>query len=1423
MKKFLFFLVAILSVHFEVISQTIITIGPSGADYTTLKEAFDAINSGTVNGSIFLAITGNTTETATASLNASGSGSASYISVLIRPSQQGVTISGNLNAPLIRLNGASYVTIDGRVNGAGTADLIVTNASTGNTASTVQIIGNATTDTIKYCRIRGATSASFGGVVHIGAGTTIGVTGFVFDRCEITRDDAGYPRFLIYSIGNGLLLNSGVVTNCLLSEYRATSSFSYAIYLGSYNTNWVISGNSIFQSTIVPGASFTLGGISIATGNGYVIDGNFIGGSAPGATGNPWTTSVPGAIRFVGMNLASGVVTPTEVTNNYIGNFLWNASSSASAIPGLWAGIYLSGGSFNVGTHGGNQIGSDTGNDNIVVTTTSSSNVPTSFGIVTTTSGSGTLDISNNRIGSITVTNIYNMVSSGHRFTGMLLQYGGFSVRDNLIGSEITPQSIRASNSQSVGSPTLSQDVVGIIANYSGSNSVIISDNTIKNLHNAWQVAGTVGAVRGISISAGTGAQLISGNLISRLTTAVPNTGTGAACGVIGILSTSGNPNQTISQNELSELTNNYTGGSSVSIAGIVITGAASAGRVSSNLLKTLRTGATANSGGNLLGINIMNGKFSVDNNIVDLDNDGLSNPATIIGILDQTPPPQGNNYYFNSVRIGGGQQSGNNANSFAFRRDASGTIILKNNIFLNERSGNQGFGKHYAIGFNDNSGAISCDFNDYFVTGQGGVPGLNGAADRFELPMVDGGDAESLMVDPEFAPATNLQPGTEFLNNQGVTIPEILNDFDGTSRRDPPDPGAHEFSMLAGVETYAPPLTIGVESATISGQADPHNEMTSGIFEYGLTTEYGLSEPWNTTPVGGTTPVTVSTELTGLIPNATYHYRISSTTPAGTSVGEDELFTTLSAASTAFTGNVSPLWEHYGNWDRGVPGPGTDVTVPEGKFTSINSSAVCQNLTIEKLGAMTVSDGGELSVAGNFTIRSEIDGAGSAIFSAGSVSISGETRIERLISGASSSWHLISSPVEGQQVTGAFTPAGSWPDGSGYDCYLWHEPSRTWMNRKAETWSSVNDGNLFIPGRGYLVAYQEANPLKTFIGTPNAGLFRIPLTNSGSGIYSRTNLAGNPYPSAIDWKSASGFDKSDLDEDENGGSSIYIYNHDAGNYGVYSDAMLGDGGTNGVSRYIPQSQGFFVIARQGLLGPGLLVNDDCRIHHSQIWMKKSGGSQWLFRVTRNGSRGKDEVLVEFGHDGSLKGLPKWNSFEEDMPSLAFLLYGKNYSALFASEVGFLPNLELLFQPGTSGEYLFEAFLNGDPLELLLEDRLTGQMTDLVQHPFYTFQAASGQDPNRFVLRSRVDDVARTTEKPAFLLIREESCIKLIPVDGHHFTGKVAVYNLLGQQQFYKEVVSVREVLIPSFEIHGIALIRIASGNDQSVLKALFN
>ena len=61
------------------------TSGTSPVTYTTLKLAFDAVNAGTHTGVITIGISANTTETASAVLYASGTGSSSYSRILITP------------------------------------------------------------------------------------------------------------------------------------------------------------------------------------------------------------------------------------------------------------------------------------------------------------------------------------------------------------------------------------------------------------------------------------------------------------------------------------------------------------------------------------------------------------------------------------------------------------------------------------------------------------------------------------------------------------------------------------------------------------------------------------------------------------------------------------------------------------------------------------------------------------------------------------------------------------------------------------------------------------------------------------------------------------------------------------------------------------------------------------------------------------------------------------------------------------------------------------------------------------------------------------------------------------------------------------------------------------------------------------------
>ena len=81
---FTLIMVGILSAFSQInVTATSGTLGPTS--YTTLKAAFDAVNLGTHQGVITIQITASTTETATALLNYSGLGSASYTSITIYP------------------------------------------------------------------------------------------------------------------------------------------------------------------------------------------------------------------------------------------------------------------------------------------------------------------------------------------------------------------------------------------------------------------------------------------------------------------------------------------------------------------------------------------------------------------------------------------------------------------------------------------------------------------------------------------------------------------------------------------------------------------------------------------------------------------------------------------------------------------------------------------------------------------------------------------------------------------------------------------------------------------------------------------------------------------------------------------------------------------------------------------------------------------------------------------------------------------------------------------------------------------------------------------------------------------------------------------------------------------------------------------
>jgi hypothetical protein len=107
---------------------------------------------------------------------------------------------------------------------------------------------------------------------------------------------------------------------------------------------------------------------------------------------------------------------------------------------------------------------------------------------------------------------------------------------------------------------------------------------------------------------------------------------------------------------------------------------------------------------------------------------------------------------------------------------------------------------------------------------------------------------------------------------------------------------GDRTFTTLAAtgppVVTTDPASSVASFSARLNALVNPHGLATSVHFQYGTTLGYGLTTvPQSRT---GNAFQTVGANVTGLIANTLYHFRVVASNAAGTTMGSDRTFTTL-------------------------------------------------------------------------------------------------------------------------------------------------------------------------------------------------------------------------------------------------------------------------------------------------------------------------------------------------------------------------------------------------------------------------------------------------------------------------------------------------------------------------------------------------
>lgn len=410
---FLFILFSILfsSVYSQVsVTATAGTTGPTS--YTTLNNAFAAINAGTHQGNITISITANTTETGACVLNSSGAGSASYTSVTIRPTNDGVTISGPTvtGRGLIELNGADNVTIDGdNPNTSGiNRNLTITNTAATSVTftcviriATSTLITTADNITIKNCILNGsgnsfnssantsftATQGGTSGIfVGAGASTSSATTAPTALSANVNNSASGQTfanltidNNTINSCGKGIAVCGAATNNCPVltisnniignpTAGNANQVYWRGIYATGFGSS---SGSQIFGNTLY------VESFCGSTSAPYGVFGIDLGGVTTLSTAQAGTTiqiaknkilrvkqNNTGGYPAVGINLQVG--NGVDVINNFITNVINVGSASFSSTYAAQGIRVHTGNNHKIYHNSIHLTGSDAGTGNII-------------------------------------------------------------------------------------------------------------------------------------------------------------------------------------------------------------------------------------------------------------------------------------------------------------------------------------------------------------------------------------------------------------------------------------------------------------------------------------------------------------------------------------------------------------------------------------------------------------------------------------------------------------------------------------------------------------------------------------------------------------------------------------------------------------------------------------------------------------------------------------------------------------------------------------------------------------------------------------------------------------------------------------------------------------------------------------------------
>lgn len=337
---------------------------------------------------------------------------------------------------------------------------------------------------------------------------------------------------------------------------------------------------------------------------------------------------------------------------------------------------------------------------------------------------------------------------------------------------------------------------------------------------------------------------------------------------------------------------------------------------------------------------------------------------------------------------------------------------------------------------------------------------------------------------------------------------------------------------------------------------------------------------------------------------------------------------------ASRWQGTTNDQWLTQSNWELDQSPLASDIAmIPKGTPVVSAGGAVCNKLIIESGGDLTVAGLGELTVTGDIMNDGVLTVSSSSENSTGSLIIEGNTNatvnFERYLSG-DPNWHLLSSPVSGQEIWSWATNSANdiATNASKYGITTYIEENDGW-----DIYPSSDPGGDFMLGKGYSTS-RQTNGLVTFTGTINTNdITDIPISYANQG----WNLIGNPYTSAIGaTNSASSaeylLNAANVDNLDPSYAGLYLWAPASGTSGEFV-IINNSGGTPTETLgqdYIQTGQGFFVRAKDNN-GRTFDITRTMQEHQPTVPLKS--GNLWpAINLKASNGENSSSTLVRFNN-----------------------------------------------------------------------------------------------------------------------------------------------------------------------------------------------